>query len=154
MLDIRARLRELGLSLPGVSPPRGVYAPAVRSGSQVYVSGQIPMAAGGRLLATGRVGESVTAEEAYGLSRRCALAALAAADLAAAPEPVTRVLKVVGYVSCAEGFLGQHAVVDGAGDLFLAVFGAAGRHVRSTVGVARLPLDVPVEIEVVFAVGD
>jgi enamine deaminase RidA (YjgF/YER057c/UK114 family) len=145
-----ARLAELGLALPHVSPPKGVYVPAVRSGRQVAVSGQVPLV-DGALVATGRVGDTVTAEEAYELSRRCALAALAAADSVAGGAAPAGVVKVVGYVACADGFHGQAGVVDGASDLFLALFGDAGRHARSTVGVARLPLDSPVEIEVVFA---
>ncbi|MEU7381230.1 MULTISPECIES: RidA family protein [unclassified Streptomyces] len=152
-LDLQARLRELGLALPGVSPPKGAYIPAVRSGSHVYVSGQVPMAEG-ELVATGRVGDSVTPQEAYDLSRRCALAALAAANSVAAPGFLVRVLKVVGYVASADGFTGQPTVVDGASDLFLTLFGDAGRHARSAVGVARLPLDAPVEIETVFQVAD
>ncbi|WP_369171146.1 RidA family protein [Streptomyces sp. R28] len=147
--ELATRLTELDLRLPDVSPPRGAYVPAVRSGSLVYVAGQVPMA-NGELVATGKVGGDVTPEEAYGLSRRCALAALAAAVSVAGRDAVAGVVKVVGYVASADGFTGQPGVVDGASDLFLAVFGEAGRHARSAVGVAELPLGAPVEIEVVF----
>lgn len=148
--ELTTRLTELGLRLPDVSPPRGAYVPAVRHGSLVYVAGQVPMA-DGELVAAGKVGDAVTPDEAYRLSRRCALAALAAAVSVAGHEAVAGVVKVVGYVASADGFTGQPGVVDGASDLFLALFGEAGRHARSAVGVAELPLGAPVEIEVVFA---
>ncbi|MFC8239958.1 RidA family protein [Streptomyces chartreusis] len=148
--ELTTRLAKLGLRLPDVSPPRGAYVPAVHHGSLVHVAGQVPMA-DGELVATGKVGQDVTPEEAYALSRRCALAALAAAASVAGQEGLAGVVKVVGYVASADGFTGQPGVVDGASDLFLAVFGEAGRHARSAVGVAELPLGAPVEIEVVFA---
>lgn len=142
-----ARLLGLGLTLPGVSPPKGVYVPAVRSGRLVLVSGQIPMA-GGELAATGVVGGEVDVATARALSRDCALAALAAVRQVAPLESVTRVVKVMGYVACAEGFTAVDTVVDGASELLAAVFQDTGRHARSVVGVARLPLNSPVEIEV------
>lgn len=145
------RLVRLGLSLPDVSPPKGVYVPAVRSGSLVFASGQIPLV-DGELAATGVVGNEVGVDAARELSRRCALAALAAVSRAAPLEKVTRVVKVMGYVACAEGFTAVDAVVDGASELLTAVFGDAGQHARSAVGVARLPLNSPVEIEVTVAV--
>lgn len=148
-IELAARLGEMGLRLPDVSPPRGVYVPAVRSGTHVYVAGQVPMT-DGELVATGKVGAAVTPDEAYSLSRRCALAALAAAVSVVGPEAVVGVVKVVGYVASADGFVGQPGVVDGASDLFLDVFGESGRHARSAVGVPELPLGAPVEIEVVF----
>ncbi|MEU4210812.1 RidA family protein [Streptomyces sp. NPDC026206] len=150
---VRDRLAELGLALPSVSPPKGVYVPAVRSGRHVQVSGQIPMV-DGELTAVGRVGAEVLPERARELSRQCGLAALAALDAVVGPATLVRVVKVVGYVSSAEGFTRQPAVVDGVSELFGAVFGDAGRHVRSVVGVGRLPLDAPVEIEVLFEVAD
>ncbi|MFI8966427.1 RidA family protein [Streptomyces sp. NPDC053493] len=149
--DVRERLAGLGLRLPEVSPPKGAYVPAVRSGGHVFVAGQIPLT-GGELTATGRVGAEVTAERAKELSRQCALAALAAADSVAPLEEVVRVVKVVGYVSSAPGFVRQAAVVDGASELLLEVFGEAGRHARSVVGMDILPLDAPVEIEIVLEV--
>ncbi|MFF8595288.1 RidA family protein [Streptomyces sp. NPDC015220] len=149
--DVRRRLAGLGLRLPEVSAPKGAYVPAVRSGSHVFVAGQIPLT-GGELTATGRVGAEVSLERAKELSRQCALAALAAADSVAPLETVVRVVKVVGYVSSAPGFVRQAAVVDGASELLVDLFGAAGRHARSAVGMNILPLDAPVEIEVVLEV--
>jgi enamine deaminase RidA (YjgF/YER057c/UK114 family) len=148
-----ARLAELGLQLPGVSPPGGAYTPALRSGNQVYVSGQVPMA-DGELIATGKVGADITPERANELSQRCALAALAAIDALVGLANVVRVVKVVGFVVSAEGFTGQPGVIDGASDLFVAVFGDAGRHARSAVGVAELPLGSPVEVEVIVEVAN
>ncbi|MFF0476533.1 RidA family protein [Streptomyces sp. NPDC004284] len=147
--NIRERLAELGLTLPGASAPKGAYVPAVRSGRLVFIAGQIPLT-DGELTATGRVGAEVSPESAKELSRQCALAALAAADSVVPLEAVTGVVKVVGYVSSAPGFLGQPTVVDGASELLIDVFGDAGRHARSVVGMAVLPLDAPVEIEIVL----
>ncbi|WP_030758161.1 RidA family protein [Streptomyces griseus] len=147
--DIRERLAELGLALPAASAPKGAYVPAVRSGRFVFVAGQIPLT-GGELTATGRVGAEVSPESAKELSRQCALAALAAAGSVVPLEELTGAVKVIGYVSSAPGFVGQPAVVDGASELLVDVFGEAGRHARSVVGMAVLPLDAPVEIEIVF----
>lgn len=151
--DVRERLAGLGLRLPEVSAPKGTYVPAVRSGSYVFVAGQIPLT-DGELTATGRVGAEVSLERAKELSRQCALAALAAADSVAPLETVVRVVKVVGYVSSAPGFVRQATVVDGASELLVDLFGAAGRHARSAVGMNVLPLDSPVEIEVVLEVSE
>ncbi|MFD5793552.1 RidA family protein [Streptomyces diastatochromogenes] len=151
--DVRERLAGLGLRLPEVSAPKGAYVPAVRSGSYVFVAGQIPLT-DGELTATGRVGAEVSLERAKELSRQCALAALAAADSVAPLETVVRVVKVVGYVSSAPGFVRQATVVDGASELLVDLFGAAGRHARSAVGMNVLPLDSPVEIEVVLEVSE
>jgi enamine deaminase RidA (YjgF/YER057c/UK114 family) len=149
--DPHAKLTELGLQLPGVSPPKGAYIPAVRSGNHVYVSGQVPMQ-DGNLVATGKVGADITPEYANELCRRCALAALAAIDDVAGLANVVRVVRVVGYIASANGFTGQPGVLNGASDLFLAVFGDAGQHARSVVGVAELPLGAPVEVEVTVEV--
>jgi enamine deaminase RidA (YjgF/YER057c/UK114 family) len=148
---VHARLAELGYELPAVSTPMAAYLPAVRAGDLVYVSGQLPVA-GGELLATGKVGAEVTPERAYELSRVCALAALAAIEGLVGLDHVVRVVKVVGFVASAPGFTGQPGVINGASDLFGAVFGEAGRHARSAVGVAELPLGAPVEVEVVVEV--
>jgi enamine deaminase RidA (YjgF/YER057c/UK114 family) len=147
------RLASLGLSLPPVAVPVAAYVPAVRTGNFVYTSGQLPSVAGA-LVQTGKVGAEVTPEAAKEMARQCALNALAAVkaevgDLAA----VTRVVKMVGYVASAPGFLGQPQVVNGASELLGEVFGDAGRHARSAVGVAVLPLDAPVEIELLVEVG-
>jgi enamine deaminase RidA (YjgF/YER057c/UK114 family) len=150
-VSARDRLAELGLELPAVTPPLAAYVPAVRSGNQVYVSGQLPIA-DGRLLAMGKVGADVPPEQAAQLARRCALNAMAAVDALVGLDQVVRVVKLVGFVASADGFTGQPAVVNGASELFGAVFGEAGRHARSAVGVAELPLGAPVEIEVIFEV--
>jgi len=150
-MGARERLAELGLELPGVAAPVAAYVPAVRTGDLVYTSGQLPIV-GGQLLATGVVGAEVTAEEAAGYARTCALNALAAVDALVGLDAVARVVKVVGFVASAPGFTGQPAVVNGASELFGDVFGEAGRHARSAVGVSALPLGAPVEVEVVVEV--
>ncbi|MCI4063170.1 RidA family protein [Micromonospora sp. R77] len=147
-----AKLAELGLSLPEVVPPVASYVPAVQSGQHVYVSGQLPMAEG-KLLATGKVGAGVSAEQAKDLAERCALNAMAAIDSLVGLENVVKIVKLSGFVASAPGFTGQPGVINGASDLFGAVFGEAGRHARSAVGVAELPLDAPVEVEVIVEVG-
>jgi len=147
-----ARLTELGLTLPSVVPPVAAYVPAVRTGNYVYTSGQLPMIAG-QLAQTGKVGAEVTPEEAKNLARVCGLNALAAAaSVAGGLDAVRRVVKVVGFVASSPGFTGQPQVVNGASELFGEVFGEAGVHARSAVGVAVLPLDAPVEIEIVVEV--
>jgi len=151
MTDPMARLAELGLTLPAVTPPLAAYVPAVRTGNHVYVSGQVPMA-DGKLLATGKVGAEVTPEEAKELAQRCALNAIAAIDALVGIGSVVRIVKVVGFVASADGFNGQPAVINGASELFGAVFGDAGKHARSAVGVSQLPLDAPVEVEVIAEV--
>jgi enamine deaminase RidA (YjgF/YER057c/UK114 family) len=151
--DPHARLTELGLELPGVSPPGGVYTPAVRTGNLVYVSGQVPIAEG-KLMAAGKVGADITVAEAQELSKRCALATLAAIDSLVGLSSVRRVVKVLGFVASAHGFTQQPAVVNGASELYVSVFGEAGQHARSAIGVAELPLGSPVEIEVIVEVAD
>jgi enamine deaminase RidA (YjgF/YER057c/UK114 family) len=145
------RLTALGLELPAVTKPLAAYVPAVRSGNHVYVSGQLPIA-DGKLLATGKVGADVSPERAKELAQRCALNALASVDALVGLDCVIRVVKLVGFVASAEGFTGQPAVLNGASDLFGAVFGEAGHHARSAVGVAELPLGAPVEVEVIVEV--
>jgi enamine deaminase RidA (YjgF/YER057c/UK114 family) len=147
-----ARLKELGIELPVVVKPLGSYVPAVRSGNLVYTSGQLPVR-DGTLLKSGKVGADVTAEEGNELARICALNALAAIDALVGIDAVTKVVKVVGFVASAAGFNAQPGVVNGASDLLASVFGDAGVHARSAVGVAELPLDAPVEVELVVEVG-
>ena len=148
-----ARLDALGLTLPEVTPPLAAYVPAVISGGYVYTSGQLPVA-DGKLLATGKVGAQVSAEDAAALARVCALNALAAAAAAAGGLlAIQRIVKVTGFVASAPDFTGQAQVVNGASQLLLEVFGEAGRHARSAVGMAVLPLDAPVEIELIAEVG-
>ena len=152
MTDPFARLAELGLELPPVTAPLAAYVPAVQTGNHVYVSGQVPIA-DGKVLATGRVGAEVTIEEAAALARRCGLNALAAVDDLVGLARVVRVVKVVGFVAAAPGFTDVPVVINGASELFGEVFGEAGRHARSAVGVAELPRGVPVEVEAIFEVG-
>ncbi|QXJ23808.1 RidA family protein [Actinomadura graeca] len=145
------RLTSLGLQLPLVSPPKGTYVPAVRAGQIVYISGQIPMK-DGKVVATGRIGEGISVDQGRALARQCALAALAAIDVVAGLTNVTRIATVTGYVASADGVTEQASVVDGASELLVAVLGEAGRHARSVVGVARLPLNAPMEIEMIAEV--
>ena len=147
-VDAYARLAQLGLVLPQVVPPLAAYVPAVQSGNHVYVSGQLPMV-DGKLQATGKVGAEVTAEQATDLARICALNALAAIDSLVGIGRIVKIVKVTGFVASAEGFTGQPAVVNGASQLFGDVLGELGRHARSAVGVAELPLGAPVEVEVI-----
>jgi len=149
---IEARLAELGLALPEVATPVAAYIPAVRSGTLVFTSGQLPFVAG-TLPRTGKVGADVTVDEAADLARICALNAIAAAKTALGDlDQVVRVVKVLGFVASAPDFTGQPQVVNGASNLLKDVFGAVGSHARSAVGVAVLPLDAPVEIEMVVEV--
>lgn len=147
-MTISGRLVELGITLPPVAAPVAAYVPAVRSGSYVYTSGQLPMV-DGKLPATGKVGAELTPDEARDAARICALNALAAVDALVGIDTVARVVKVVGFVASAAGFTGQPAVVNGASELLGEIFGDAGRHARSAVGVAELPLGAPVEVELV-----
>jgi len=149
-----ARLAALGLTLPPVAAPLAAYVPAVRSGPYVYTAGQLPLA-NGKLLMTGRVGAQVSVEEGAALARTCALNALAAvASVTGGLAAVTRIVKIVGFVASDPSFTGQPLVLNGASELMLEVFGDAGRHARSAVGVAVLPLDSPVEVELIAEVGD
>ena len=147
---VTARLAELGLTLPSVAAPVAAYVPAVRSGKYVYTSGQLPFV-GGALLATGKVGYGeglVTPADAVRAARTAALNALAAiAAVIGDLDQVVRVVKVVGYVASDPSFTGQPQVINGASELLGEVFGPAGTHARSAVGVAVLPLDSPVELE-------
>lgn len=145
------RLRELGVELPAVPAPAAAYIPARRTGSLVFTAGQLPFV-DGALAGTGKVGADVAVDEAYGLARTCALNALAAVDELVGLDAIAGVVKVVGFVASAPGFTGQPAVVNGASDLLGEVFGDAGRHARSAVGVAELPLGAPVEVELVVEV--
>jgi enamine deaminase RidA (YjgF/YER057c/UK114 family) len=147
-----ARLAELGIELPAVAKPLASYVPAVRSGNLVYTSGQLPTRQG-KLIASGKIGVDVTPEQGKELARICVLNALAAVDSLVGIDAVTQVVKVVGFVASAPGFNGQPGVVNGASDLLADVFGDHGSHARSAVGVSELPLDSPVEVELVVEVG-
>ena len=155
MAAVEARLAELGLVLPEVAPPVAAYVPAVVSGSYVYTSGQLPFTAGA-LPATGKVGDGhglVPADDAKEYARTCALNALAAvrAELGSL-DRVTRVVKLVGFVASDPSFTGQPGVINGASEFLGEVFGEAGRHARSAVGMAELPFDIAVEIELIAEV--
>lgn len=145
------RLAELSVELPAVVAPLAAYVPAVRTGDLVYTSGQLPMQSG-ELLATGKVGADVTPEQAKALARVCALNALAAVHALVGIDSVVRVVKVVGFVASAPGFGGQPGVINGASQLFGEVFGEAGAHARSAVGVSELPLNAPVEVELIVEI--
>jgi enamine deaminase RidA (YjgF/YER057c/UK114 family) len=146
------RLAELGLAVPEVAAPLAAYVPAVRSGNHVFTSGQLPMR-DGQLMATGKVGGEVSQDEAVACARQCALNALAAirAELGDLSQ-VTRIVKVVAYVASTPDFTGQPLVANGVSELLGDVFGDAGRHARAAVGVPVLPLDAPVEVELIVEV--
>lgn len=152
-MSLAARLAELGIELPPVVPPVAAYVPAVVHGDLVYTSGQLPMVAG-TLPATGKVGDGhglVPASDATDYARRSALNALAAAAAAAGGlDRLTGVVKVTGFVASVPEFTGQPGVINGASEVLGEIFGESGRHARSAVGVPVLPLDSPVEVEVVF----
>jgi enamine deaminase RidA (YjgF/YER057c/UK114 family) len=146
------RLEALGLSVPEVAKPVAVYIPAVRSGNHVYTSGQLPMRSG-ELIATGKVGGEVSVEEAVECARQCALNAIAAVRAEVGDlSNVKRIVKVVAFVASTPDFTGQPGVANGASELFGEVFGDAGKHARSAVGVPVLPLDAPVEVELLVEV--
>ncbi|GAB7031984.1 RidA family protein [Streptomyces sp. NPDC021749] len=148
------KIAELGLKLPDVVPPLAVYQPAVRSGSYVFSSGQLPMV-GGALPATGKVGAEVSPEQAKELAATCALNALAAVKSVIGDlDKIRRVVKVVGFVASAPDFTGQPGVLNGASELLGEILGDKGVHARSAVGVAVLPLDAPVEVEIQVEVAD
>ena len=152
MTDPVERLAALGLTLPPVAAPGGAYVPAVRAGQFIYTAGQIPTV-DGTLLAVGKVGGEVSVSDAAGRARTCALNALAAAAAAAGGlAAIRRIVKVTGFVASAPGFNGQPQVVNGASELLIDVFGEEGRHARSAVGVAELPLGAPVEVELIAEV--
>lgn len=148
----RQRLAELGVELPQVAAPLAAYVPAVRTGNLVYTSGQLPLVEG-TLTHVGKVGAAVSPEQAKAAARTCALNALAAVHALVGLDAVTRVVKVVGFVASAPGFNGQPGVVNGASEFFGEVFGEAGAHARSAVGVSELPLDAPVEVELIVEIG-
>jgi enamine deaminase RidA (YjgF/YER057c/UK114 family) len=151
-MSISNRLQELGITLPDVAKPAGAYVPAVQSGNLVFTAGQIPLV-DGKLIATGKVGKEITAEQAKDIARICALNAIAAikgvvGDL----DRVKKVVKVVGFVASTPDFTQQPAVINGASELLQQVFGDDGIHARSAVGVAVLPLDAPVEVELIVEI--
>jgi enamine deaminase RidA (YjgF/YER057c/UK114 family) len=146
-----ARLAELGIVLPPVTAPLAAYIPAVRTGNLVYTSGQLPLERG-ELIHAGKVGSEVSPEQAKTAARTCALNALAAIEALVGIDAVSRVVKLVGFVASAPGFTGQPGVVNGASEVLGEIFGDAGAHARSAVGVAELPLNAPVEVELIVEV--
>ncbi|MEV6341789.1 RidA family protein [Actinoplanes sp. NPDC051851] len=150
-VDAYAKLAELGLTLPQVAAPLAAYVPAVQTGNHVYVSGQLPLV-DGKLPLTGKVGAEVTPEQGADLARTCALNALAAIEALVGLGRLVKIVKVTGFVAVAPGFTGVPAVINGASNLFGEVLGEQGRHARSAVGVAELPLGAPVEVEVIAEV--
>jgi enamine deaminase RidA (YjgF/YER057c/UK114 family) len=153
MPTVEERLAAMGLTVHEVVPPVAAYVPAVVTGRYVYTSGQLPIV-DGQLVETGKVGADVTPERAQELAAICALNAIAAVKSVALLESVTRVVKVTGFVASAPGFTGQPAVINGASNLLLEAFGDFGAHARSAVGVAALPLDAPVEVEMIVELAE
>lgn len=150
MSKIDERLAELGITIPAIAKPVAAYVPAVITGNLVYTSGQLPFV-DGALPATGKVGAQVDPDAAKQLARQCVLNGLAAAHgVIGSLDRITRVVKVVGFVASDPSFTGQPGVINGASELLGEIFGDAGAHARSAVGVAVLPLDAPVEVEFVF----
>ena len=147
---VKAKLAELGLELPVAAAPVAAYLPAIKNDKSVFTAGQLPTV-NGAISKVGKVGSDVTPEEGRDLAQICALNVLAALSLVCDLDDVVQVVKIVGFVNAAPGFTGLPVVVNGASELFLHVFGEAGRAARSSVGVAELPLNAPVEVEAVVA---
>lgn len=151
--DVRAKLAELGLTLPVAALPIAAYVPAVRTGNIVFTAGQLPLV-DGTMAQTGKTGGDVSVERAKELAQICALNALAAVALVADINKIVKVVRVVGYVNGIAGFVNHPAVVNGASELFVHIWGDAGKHARSAIGVAELPLNSPVEIELTVEISD
>ena len=149
--DVRAKLAERGLTLPVATKPLAAYVPAVRTGNIVFTAGQLPMI-DGAISKTGKVGSDITVEEAYELAKICAINALAAVELVAPVDSLVKVVRIVCYVNGAPGFVSQPAVANGASELFMHIWGEAGVAARSALGVAELPLNSPVEVELTVEV--
>ena len=148
-MSIKEKLSALGLTLPTAAAPVAAYVPAVKSGNLVFTAGQLPVV-DGKLVKEGKVGSDVSAEDAKELAQLCALNALAAISLVAELDQIERVVRVGGFVNCASGFTAIPGVVNGASELLIKIFGDVnGKHARTAVGVAELPLNAPVEIEMV-----
>ena len=146
MSDVRSKLAELGLTLPIAAKPVAAYVPAIRTGNLVFTAGQLPLV-DGKIIATGKVGGAISPEQGKELAQICALNALAAVETVASIDDIVKIVRVVGYVNGVAGFINPPVVVNGASELFLSIWGEAGKHARSAIGVADLPLDAPVEIE-------
>ncbi len=150
-MDVRARLDELNLALPVAALPVAAYVPAVRTGNLVFTAGQLPLV-DGKIPYVGKVGGPVTPEQAKEMAQVAILNALAAVELVAPVDSIVKVVRVVGYVNGVSGFIAAPGVVNGASELLIEIFGEQGKHARSAFGVAELPLDAPVEIELTVEV--
>jgi enamine deaminase RidA (YjgF/YER057c/UK114 family) len=149
-MSVSEKLAALGLTLPTAAAPVAAYVPAVKTGNLVFTAGQLPVV-DGKLVLTGKVGSDVTPEDAKKMSEICALNALAAISLVADLDQIERIVRVGGFVNCAQGFTAIPGVVNGASEFLIKVFGEAnGKHARTAVGVAELPLNAPVEIEIII----
>ena len=150
-MSVKEKLAALGLTLPTAAAPVAAYVPAVKTGNLVFTAGQLPVV-DGKLVKEGKVGGDVTAEDAKELAQICALNALAAISLVADLDEVERIVRVGGFVNCAQGFIAIPGVVNGASEFLIKVFGEVnGKHARTAVGVAELPLNSPVEVQIVVA---
>ena len=148
-MSIKEKISSLGLSLPTAAAPVAAYVPAIKSGNLVFTAGQLPVV-DGKLLKEGKVGRDVTAEDPKELAQICALNALAAISLVADLDQIERVVRVGGFVNCAPGFTAIPGVINGASEFLIKIFGDVnGKHARTAVGVAELPLNAPVEVEVI-----
>lgn len=145
-MSVRDNLRDLGLEVPVAAKPVAAYVPAMRTGNLIFTAGQLPLV-NGQMVATGKVGQEVDVEQAKKLAEVCALNCLAAVETIVPIERIFRIVRVVGYVNGTAGFTNQPAVINGASELFLNLWGDSGKHARSAVGVAELPLNAPVEVE-------
>ena len=150
-MSISAKLSELGISIPVAAKPVAAYIPAVKVGDLVYTSGQLPMQ-DGELQCMGKVGADVTVEQGYAAARLCAINCLAALNTVSDVEKIEKIVKVTGFVNSAAGFTGQPAVMNGASELLLGIFGDIGVHARSAIGMAELPRNAAVEVEMIFKV--
>ena len=152
-MDVRAKLSEIGLTLPVAAKPVAAYVPAIRTGNIVFTAGQLPLV-DGKIPTTGKVGGPVSVDDAKELAKVCALNCLAAVETVADVNKIVKIVRVVGYVNSVAGFVSQPAVINGASELFLHIWGDNGKHARSAIGVAELPLDAPVEVELTVEIAD
>ena len=149
-MSVKEKISSLGLSLPTAVVPVAAYVPAVKSGNLIFTAGQLPVI-DGKLVKEGKVGSDVSAEDAKALAQICALNALAAISLVADLDQIERIVRVGGFVNCATGFTAIPGVVNGASELLIKIFGDVnGKHARTAIGVAELPLNSPVEIELII----
>jgi enamine deaminase RidA (YjgF/YER057c/UK114 family) len=152
-VDVRAKLAELGLELPVAALPVAAYVPAIRTGNLVFTAGQLPLV-DGTMAGTGKVDGEITPERAKELAQICALNCLAAVELVAPVDSIVKIVRIVCYVNGAPGYINAPVVVNGASELFLAIWGDSAKHARSAVGIAELPLNSPIEIELTVEISD